>query len=156
MRTKDPGFLKDTVMASFPAGPVGAAELVATSNYGIFTNCKFPKEAGLMIAGTLAPDRYIGALKTGGSYYFPVMKTYASDKFFTDDPWNKQIAESLKVGKSAYADGGPAAWVDEVGTRFLWSEFLMRIVVDGMAPAKSAEKFQADCVETKKKYDAKK
>jgi len=79
----------------------------------------------------LAPDRYPTQLEKAGSYWFPIMKNYLSLPFFTQDEWNKEVAENIVPWTTnASADTGLTPIYDDIAISAT-KDMLQAIVVQG-------------------------
>jgi len=153
MRGDDPGWLENTVLGPLPAGPAGPKTFNGGSTAGIFNSTKYPEVAGELIKGVLSPDRYPGNLAAAGAMFFPVLKDYANDPFFTEDQWNKQITACLPHVQYLHDPGDPQPWLGEIGGKWLWSEMTSRVAVEGWECQKALDDFEKKVIEIKEKYE---
>jgi len=151
LRGDDPGWLNDTMLGPLPAGPAGAQGFNGGSTAGLFYTTEYPEQAGLLMKGLLAPDRYGGNLRTGGGFMFPVLNDYADDPFFTEDQWNKQIVAALPYMKQGNYPGDPEPWSGDLV--WPWSTMATRVVVEGWDPQEALAALEKDAIEAKEKWD---
>ena len=79
----------------------------------------------------LAPDRYPTQLEKAGSYWFPILKNYLTLPFFTQDEWNKEVAENIVPwALPATADTGLSPIFDDI-TISATNDMLQAITVQG-------------------------
>jgi len=79
----------------------------------------------------MSPDRYPTQLEKAGSYWFPIMKQYLTLPFFTQDQWNKEVAENIVPWTlPASADTGLTPILDDLGISAP-RDMLQAIVVQG-------------------------
>lgn len=154
MRESDPGWLESTVLGPLPAGPTGTPTVFnGGSVAGVMFSSPYPDQARLLIKGTMSPERYAGNLEAANGMFFPTLKDYEVLALFQDDPWNKQIAETLPYAFLAHEPGDPAAWINEVGGMFLFAEMASRVAVEGWTPEDAIARFEEQANEIKTKYE---
>lgn len=154
MRESDPGWLQSTVIGPMPAGPTGQPTVFnGGSTTGLIASSKYPDQAGLLIKGTLSPERYPGNLEAASGMFYPVMKNYESLPVFQDDPWNKQAAAMVPYAYLAHEPGDPAPWINEVGGAFLFAEMAARVAVEGWTPEDAMADFVTKATAIKAKYE---
>jgi ABC-type glycerol-3-phosphate transport system substrate-binding protein len=133
MRKDDKELLGNTYLQAFPSAvkpgtfvqTAGAAALV------INQKSKVIDEAMQVARMILAPDRYPTQLEKAGSYWFPIMKNYLTLPFFTQDEWNKQVAENIVPWtRAATADTGLTPIFDDI-TINATNDMLQAISVQG-------------------------
>src|SRR5919201_2779866 len=97
----------------------------------------------------LAPERYPTQLEKAGSYWFPIMKNYLTLPFFTQDEWNKEVAENIVPWTlTATSDTGQTPIFDDI-TLSATNDMLKAIVVQGKS-AEEGVKILADAADKAK------
>ena len=97
MRKDNPDLLKNTYLQAWPSQAEPGKFVQAAGSATLIINKKSQviDEAMQVARMILAPDRYPTQLEKAGSYWFPIMKNYINIPFFTDDEWNKEVAQNI-------------------------------------------------------------
>lgn len=155
MRKDNKDLLNKTYLQAFPVvGQNGKyVQLAGSATLVVNKATQATDECALIARTILSPERYPTQLEKAGSYWFPIMKNYLSGKFFTDDPWNKQIVENIvPYTLAATSDTGLTPIYDDI-TISATKDMLQAITVqnksvqDGVkiladAAAKAKEKYK--------------
>jgi multiple sugar transport system substrate-binding protein len=152
MRDEDPGWLEATVF-----GPVPGPDRPATFNGGsiihITATSQYPELGAMLIKGIMSPERYSGNMRSAGGFMFPTMRNAAEDPFFTEDPYNKSIAETLQYGIQDFEPGTPQAWFGAGVLSNMWAKTSTRVAVEGWTPEDALAEFEKACIEGKKQFE---
>jgi len=154
MRTDDPGFAEHVVVGPTPAGPAGPKTFQGGSTTGIMKGTKSYDQAAAIIREILSPERYPGNLRSAGGMFYPVLKAYANDPFFQEDAWNKQVVDTVQYAQYGHQPGPLAAWIDEIGSVWLWARMAAKVALKGVSPAQAVEEAEAQLKEMKAKYES--
>ncbi len=133
MRTDNKELLANTYLQAFPtqAKPGTFNETAGSAALVINKKSKVIDEAMQVARQILAPDRYPTQLEKAGSYWFPIMKNYLTLPFFTQDEWNKEVAENIVPWTTnASADTGLTPIYDDIAISAT-KDMLQAIVVQG-------------------------
>jgi multiple sugar transport system substrate-binding protein len=154
MRETDPGWLQSTVIGTLPGAAGGAPKtFVGGSTAGVMASSPHPDLAGLLIKGTLSPERYPGNLTAANGMFYPVLQAYEDLPIYTEDPWNAQALATLPYAYVAFAPGDPTPWIDEVNAKFLYAELSARVAVEGWDVEEAVTDFARQAQEIQNKYD---
>ena len=133
MRKDNKDLLANTYLQAFPS-QVKPGSFVQTAGAAtLIINKKSPNldEAMQIARMILAPDRYPTQLEKAGSYWFPILKNYLTLPFFTQDEWNKEVAENIVPwALPATADTGLSPIFDDI-TISATNDMLQAITVQG-------------------------
>jgi len=133
MRTDNKELLANTYLQAFPmqVKPGSFVQTAGSAALVINKKSKVIDEAMQVARQILAPDRYPTQLEKAGSYWFPIMKNYLTLPFFTQDEWNKEVAENIVPWTlNASADTGLTPIYDDI-TISATKDMLQAIVVQG-------------------------
>jgi ABC-type glycerol-3-phosphate transport system substrate-binding protein len=133
MRTDNKELLANTYLQAFPVQvkPGTFVEAAGSANLVINKKSKVIDEAMQVARQILAPDRYPTQLEKAGSYWFPIMKNYLTLPFFTQDEWNKEVAENIVPWTlNSSADTGLTPIYDDIAISAT-KDMLQAIVVQG-------------------------
>ncbi len=136
MRKSDQDLLGKTYFQAFPPAANGDKPVQAADGALLIINKKGPNtEEAMQIARMImSPERYPTNLEKAGSYWFSVLKTYQTIPFFTNDEWNKQLAENVvPYTIPGYAEGGRNPIHDDIGVDS-WNQMLQAIALQGKSP----------------------
>jgi ABC-type glycerol-3-phosphate transport system substrate-binding protein len=125
--------LANTYLQAFPSQvkPGTFVQTAGSAALVINQKSKVIDEAMQVARQILAPDRYPTQLEKAGSYWFPIMKNYLSLPFFTQDEWNKEVAENIVPWTTnASADTGLTPIYDDIAISAT-KDMLQAIVVQG-------------------------
>lgn len=154
MRGDDPGWLEATQIGPLPMGPAGyPITFNGGSAAGLMKSSRYPDQAKRLLAGIMAPERYPGNLSAANGMFFPTLQNYNDLPIYTEDPWNKQIIETVPYAYVAFAPGAPTPWIDEVNAKFLFAEMAVRVAVDGWSAADAVADFERQALESKEKFE---
>jgi multiple sugar transport system substrate-binding protein len=133
MRKDDPDLLANTYLQAFPSQvkPGTFVQTAGSAALVINQKSKVIDEAMQVARQILAPDRYPTQLEKAGSYWFPIMKNYLTLPFFTQDEWNKEVADNIVPWTLASSsDTGLTPIYDDI-TINATNDMLQAIVVSG-------------------------
>jgi multiple sugar transport system substrate-binding protein len=156
MRNDDPELLEKTVLAPHPKGPAGeeGANAVGVALV-IFNTTQFPEEARKVLTEFVSGDSYAGLMVASGAQFWPTMKDFADLDFFQEDPWNRQIAETvLPAAKPIFWPGTSNPVIGEALAQGigLVGAAIQHVVVDGWTPEEALEEWAARAAEIEEKY----
>jgi multiple sugar transport system substrate-binding protein len=133
MRKDNQQLLANTYLQAFPsqAKPGTFVEAAGSATLVINQKSQYIPEAMQIARMILSPERYPTQLEKAGSYWFPIMKNYLTLPFFTQDEWNKEVAENIAPWTLAStADSGLSPIYDDI-TISATNDMLQAIVVQG-------------------------
>src|SRR5712692_10904333 len=133
MRTDNKELLANTYLQAFPVQvkPGTFVEAAGSAHLVINKKSKVIDEAMQVARQILAPDRYPTQLEKAGSYWFPIMKNYLTLPFFTQDEWNKEVADNIVPWTlAASSDTGLTPIYDDIAISAT-KDMLQAIVVQG-------------------------
>jgi multiple sugar transport system substrate-binding protein len=133
MRTDNKELLANTYLQAFPVQvkPGTFVEAAGSAHLVINKKSKVIDEAMQVARQVVAPDRYPTQLEKAGSYWFPIMKNYLTLPFFTQDEWNKEVAENIVPWTlNGSADTGLTPIYDDIAISAT-KDMLQAIVVQG-------------------------
>jgi ABC-type glycerol-3-phosphate transport system substrate-binding protein len=133
MRKDNQQLLANTYLQAFPsqAKPGTFVEAAGSATLVINQKSQNIPEAMQIARMILSPERYPTQLEKAGSYWFPIMKNYLTLPFFTQDEWNKEVAENIAPWTLAStADSGLSPIYDDI-TISATNDMLQAIVVQG-------------------------
>lgn len=151
MRKDNKELLKNTFLQAWPmqVSPGKLIQISGSAALVINKKSQVIDEAMQVAKMILAPDRYPTQLEKAGSYWFPIMKNYINIPFFTQDEWNKEIAENVvPVALAPTADTGLNPIYDDI-TLNATNDMNQAVVVNGKSPAE-AIKILADAADKAK------
>lgn len=154
MRKSDQDLLKKTYFQAFPPAVSGGKLVQAADGALIIINQKGANtEQGMQIAKMImSPERYPTNLEKAGSYWFSVLKNYQTIPFFTNDEWNKMLAENVVPNTiPGYADGGRNPIHDDLGVDS-WNQMLQAIGVQGKSPQEGLKILDDNAAKAKAKF----
>src|SRR5204863_8691634 len=133
MRKDNHDLLKNAYLQAWPS-QVEPGKVVRTAGSAalvIDKKSQVVDEAMQVARMVLAPDRYPTQLEKAGSYWFPIMKNYLTLPFFTQDEWNKEVAENVVPWTlNSSADTGLTPIYDDIVISAT-NDMLQAIVVQG-------------------------
>jgi ABC-type glycerol-3-phosphate transport system substrate-binding protein len=121
----------------------------------IFNTTQYPEEARKVLAEFASGDSYAGLMVAGGAQLWPSMKDFADLDFFQEDPWNRQIAETvLPAAKPVFWPGKSNPVIGEVLAQGvgLIGAAIQRVVVDGWTPEEALAEWADRAAEIEEKY----
>jgi ABC-type glycerol-3-phosphate transport system substrate-binding protein len=133
MRTDNKELLANTYLQAFPTQikPGTFNQAAGSAHLVINKKSKVIDEAMQVARQILAPDRYPTQLEKAGSYWFPIMKNYLTLPFFTQDEWNKEVAENIVPWTlNSSSDTGLTPIYDDIAISAT-KDMLQAIVVSG-------------------------
>jgi multiple sugar transport system substrate-binding protein len=133
MRKDNPQMLANTYLQAFPSQVKPGTFVEAAGSAALVINQKSQNipESMQIARMILSPDRYPTQLEKAGSYWFPIMKNYLTLPFFTQDEWNKEVAENIAPWTLAStADSGLSPIYDDIVISAT-NDMLQAIVVQG-------------------------
>src|SRR5438874_774027 len=133
MRDSDKDLLSKTYLQAFPsqAKPGTFVQTSGAATLVINKKSQVIDEAMQVARMILAADRYPTQLEKAGSYWFPIMKNYLTLPFFTQDEWNKEVAENIVPWTmAASSDTGLTPIYDDISISAT-KDMLQAIVVQG-------------------------
>ena len=133
MRKDNQELLKNTFLQAWPsqANPGKFVQTAGSAALVINKKSQVIDEAMQVARMILSPERYPTQLEKAGSYWFPIMKNYLSLPFFTQDEWNKEVAENIVPWTlPAQSDTGLTPIFDDI-TISATNDMLQAIVVQG-------------------------
>jgi ABC-type glycerol-3-phosphate transport system substrate-binding protein len=151
MRDSDKDLLSKTFLQAFPSQvkPGTFVQTAGAATLVINKKSRAIDEAMQVARAILAPERYPTQLEKAGSYWFPIMKNYLTLPFFTQDEWNKEVAENIVPWTlSATSDTGLTPIFDDI-TISATNDMLQAIVVQGKS-AEEGVKILADAADKAK------
>ena len=97
MRKDNQELLKNTYLQAWPSQvePGKFVETAGSATLIINKKSQVIDQAMQVARMILSSERYPTQLEKAGSYWFPIMKNYLTLKFFTEDEWNKEVAENI-------------------------------------------------------------
>lgn len=152
MRDEDPGWLEATVFGPVP-GPHRPATFNGGSIFHITAASEYPELAAIVIKEVMSPERYPGNLRSAGGFMFPTMENAAKDPFFTEEPFNKSIAETLQYGIHDFEPGSQQAWFGAGVMSNMWAKTSTRVAVEGWTPEDALAEFEKACIEAKEQFE---
>lgn len=156
MRTGDRELLEKTVLAPHPKGPAGiTGATTGCQAFVIFNTTAYPEEAKKVLMELTTEDAYAQYMVAGGAQFWPTMRKFAGLSFFQDDPWNRQIAQTvLPVAKPVFWPGKSNPVIGEVLAQGvgLIGQAIQRVVVDGWTPEEALKEWADKAAEIEKKY----
>jgi multiple sugar transport system substrate-binding protein len=154
MRKDNPGLLNNTYLQAFPVvGQTGKyVQLAGSATLVVKKDTQALDECALIAKTIMSPERYPTQLEKAGSYWFPIMKNYLSGKFFTDDPWNKQIVENIvPYTLAATSDTGLTPIYDDI-TVSATKDMLQAITVQNKSPQEGLKILAEAAAKAKEKF----
>jgi len=133
MRKDNPDLLSKTFLQAFPSQVKPGSFVQTAGSAALVINPKGQaiEECMRIARKIMSPDRYPTQLEKAGSYWFPIMKQYLTLPFFTQDQWNKEVAENIVPWTlPASADTGLTPILDDLGISAP-RDMLQAIVVQG-------------------------
>jgi len=133
MRKDNQDLLKNTYLQAWPSqvNPGKFVQTAGSATLIINKKSQVIDEAMQVARMILAADRYPTQLEKAGSYWFPIMKNYLNIPFFTQDEWNKEVADNIVPWTlPAQADTGLTPIFDDI-TISATNDMLQAIVVQG-------------------------
>lgn len=154
MRKDNQALLKNTYLQAFPvaSGNSKFVQLAGSATLVVNKGTQAYEECAVIARTILAPDRYPTQLEKAGSYWFPIMKNYLSGKFFTDDPWNKQIVDNIvPYTLAATSDTGLTPIYDDI-TVSATKDMLQAITVQNKTPQEGLKILAEAAAKAKEKF----
>lgn len=151
MRKDNKTLLKNTYLQAFPLQVSPGKYIQTAGSAALVINKKSQAiDESMQIARMImSPERYPTQLEKAGSYWFPITKNYVNLPFFTQDEWNKEIAENVvPYTLAATADTGLSPIFDDI-TISAPKDMNQAIVVNGKS-ATEAIKILADAADKAK------
>jgi len=157
MRTDNKDLLSKTYLQAWPsqANPGKLVQTAGSAALVINKKSQAIDESMQVAKMILSPERYPTQLEKAGSYWFPIMKNYVNLPFFTQDEWNKEVAENIVPNAlAATSDTGLSPIFDDIAV-ITPKDMNQAIVVNGKSPAE-AIKILADAADKAKAKFSKK
>jgi len=136
MRKDNKDLLAKTYLQAFPsqANPGKYVQTGGSATLVINKKGQNIDESMQVAKMIMSPERYPTQLEKAGSYWFSIMKTYATIPFFTADPYNKQVTENIVPWMlPGFADGGQSPIYSDI-TISANKDMLQAVSVGGKSP----------------------
>jgi ABC-type glycerol-3-phosphate transport system substrate-binding protein len=155
MRKDNPDLLSKTFLQAFPSQVKPGTFVQTAGSATLIINQKSQAidEAKQIARTILAADRYPTQLEKAGSYWFPILKNYVNLPFFTQDEWNKEVAENIVPWTlAATADTGLSPIFDDI-TISATNDMLQAIVVQGKSVEEGVKILADAAAQAKAKFN---